>query len=232
MNRARTDSKLQLIPGRADAFPSRRLGAEVLPAFVRDGTFRKYRKKQTIFAQGEPAEEVFCIQNGRVQISVASGQGKEAVIAVLDAGNFFGQGCLTGQRLRVATATASTDCSVVRIGKAAMGRALRDNSELSAMFISDLLSRNIRVEEDLLDQLFNTSEKRLARLLLLQANFGPDALQQRVIPRISHETLASMVGTTRSRVSFFMNKFRKLGFIDYDRELEVRKSLVSVVMRD
>jgi CRP/FNR family cyclic AMP-dependent transcriptional regulator len=232
MNSARTDSKLQLIAGRADAFPSRRLGAEVFPALLRDGTLRKYRKKQVIFTQGEPAEEVFCIEKGRVQISVASRQGKEAVIAELDAGSFFGQGCLTGRRLRLATATASTDCSVVRIGKAAMGRALRDSPEFSAMFISYLLSRNIRVEEDLLDQLFNTSEKRLARLLLLQANFGTDAQAKCVIPRISHETLAKMVGTTRSRVSFFMNKFRRLGLIDYNGKLMVSRSLVSVVLHD
>ncbi len=185
-----------------------------------------------MYAQGEPADEIFYIQKGRVRLSVLSKQGKEAVIAALDPGNFFGQGCLAGQPLRVSTATAMTDCSILRLGKAAMMRALDENPEFSGKFIAYLLSRNIRVEEDLLDQLFNTSEKRLARLLLLQANFDKDGKQERVIPKISQETLAEMVGTTRSRVSFFMNKFRKLGFIAYNGEMEVRRSLLSVVLRD
>ena len=185
-----------------------------------------------MYAQGGPADEIFYIQKGRVQISAVSKQGKEAVIAVLVAGDFFGQGCLAGQLSRVSTATAATDCSILRLGKAATIRALHDDPEFSAMFIAYLLSRNIRVEEDLLDQLFNTSEKRLARLLLLQADFGKDRQRERVIPKISQETLAEMVGTTRSRVSFFMNKFRKLGLIAYNGELEVRSALISIVLRD
>ncbi len=233
MNHARTDFKLRLVSGRADAqASSSRLDAKTLLALVGGGISREYRKRQNVYAQGAPADYVFCIQKGRVRLSVVSRQGKEAVIAVLGAGDFFGQECLAGQRLRIATASAVTDCSVLRLGKAATMRALHENPEFSEMFIAYLLSRNIRVEEDLVDQLFNTSEKRLARVLLLLANFTNDGKQERVIPKISQEILAEMVGTTRSRVSFFMNKFRKLGLIDYHRELEVRRSLLRIVTHD
>jgi CRP/FNR family transcriptional regulator, cyclic AMP receptor protein len=196
------------------------------------GTNKEYRKKQTLFTQGAPADAIFYIQKGRVKISVVSNEGKEAVVAILGVGDFVGEGCLAGQPLRIATATAATDCSTLRLDKAATIRALHDNPDFSAIFINHLLSRNIRIEEDLIDQLFNSSEKRLARLLLLLANFGKDGQQQLVIPKMSQETLAEMIGTTRSRVSFFLNKFRKLGFIEYNGELEVHSSLLSVVLHD
>jgi CRP/FNR family transcriptional regulator, cyclic AMP receptor protein len=187
--------------------------AETLLAMVGGGTSKEYRKKQIIFAQGAAADDVFYIKKGRVKLSVVSKQGKEAIIAILGAAEFFGEGSLAGQPLRIATASAVTDCSILRLQKAATVHALHRNQEFSEMFIAYLLSRNIRVEEDLIDQLFNSSEKRLARLLLLLANFGKDGKQEPVIPKMSQETLAEMIGTTRSRVSFFMNKFRKLGFI-------------------
>ena len=196
------------------------------------GTFKDYRKKQVIFAQGQPAGDVFFLEKGQVGLSVASRQGKEAVVTILSLGNFFGEGCLNGQTRRIATARAMTDCSVLRMGREAMMDALRKNSRFSGMFIAHLLSRNQRVEEDLVDQLFNSSEKRLARLLLLLANFGKEGRNEQIITKISQETLAEMVGTTRSRVSFFMNRFRKLGFIDYNDGLEVHSSLLSVVLRD
>jgi CRP/FNR family cyclic AMP-dependent transcriptional regulator len=206
--------------------------SNTLLSIVGGGTSKEYQKKQVIFAQGTRADEVFFIQKGRVKLSVASKQGKEAVIAILGAGSFFGEGCLAGQPLRIATATAVTDCSALRLQKEATIRALRNNPGFSEMFIGYLLSRNIRVEEDLVDQLFNSSEKRLARLLLLLANFGKDGRHEQVIPKISQETLADMIGTTRSRVSFFMNRFRKLGFIHYNRGLEVHSSLLSIVLHD
>ena len=207
--------------------------SKTLLAIIEDqGTSKDYRKKQTLFTQGAPADAIFYIQKGRVKLSVVSNEGKEAVVAILGAGDFFGEGCLAGQPLRIATATAATDCSTLRLDKAATIRALHDHPEFSEMFIAHLLSRNIRIEEDLIDQLFNSSEKRLARLLLLLANFGKDGQQQLVIPKMSQETLAEMIGTTRSRVSFFMNKFRKLGFIEYNGDLEVHSSLLSVVLHD
>ena len=178
---------------------------KILLSIVGGGTSKEYRKKQIIFAQGAPAYEVFYIQKGRVKLSIVSKQGKEAVIAILGVGDFFGEGCLAGQPLRIATASAVTDSSTLRLEKAATIRALRNDPRFSEMFIAYLLSRNIRVEEDLVDQLFNSSEKRLARLLLLLANFGKDGKQEPVIPNMSQETLAEMIGTTRSRVSFFMN---------------------------
>jgi CRP/FNR family cyclic AMP-dependent transcriptional regulator len=205
---------------------------KTLLSVVRDGTFKEYRKKQIVFAQSAAADAVFYIHKGRVKLSVVSKQGKEAVIAILGAGDFFGEGCLAGQPLRIATASAVTDCATLRLEKAATIRALHNDPGFSEMFITYLLSRNIRVEEDLVDQLFNSSEKRLARLLLLLANFGKDGKQEPVIPKISQETLAEMIGTTRSRVSFFMNKFRELGFIHYNDRLEVHSSLLSVVLRD
>jgi len=203
-----------------------------LLSIVGGGTSREYRKKQIVFAQGAPANEMFYIQKGRVKLSVVSEQGKEAVIAILGEGEFFGEGCLAGQPLRIATASAVTDCALVRLRKAATIRALHNNPGFSELFIAYLLSRNIRVEEDLVDHLFNSSEKRLARLLLLLANFGKDGKQEVVIPKMSQETLAEMIGTTRSRVSFFMNKFRKLGFIHYNGGLAVHSSLLSIVLRD
>ena len=175
---------------------------------------------------------MFYIQRGRVKLSVVSKQGKEAVIAILGVGDFFGEGCLAGQPLRMATASAMTDCSTLRLEKAATLRALRNDPGFSQTFIAYLLSHNIKVEEDLVDQLFNSSEKRLARVLLLLANFGKDGKQELVIPKMSQETLAEMIGTTRSRVSFFMNRFRRLGFIDYNGELAVHSSLLSIVLHD
>jgi CRP/FNR family transcriptional regulator, cyclic AMP receptor protein len=195
------------------------------------GTVREYRKKATVFTQGALADAIFYIQKGKVKLSVVSQEGKEAVVAILGAGDFIGEGCLAGQPLRIATATTATDCSILRLAKAATIRALRDNRWFSERFIAHLLARNIRIEEDLIDQLFNSSEKRLARLLLLLVNFGKEG-QQLVIPKLSQAILAEMIGTTRSRVSFFMNKFRKLGFIEYNGQLEVHSSLLSVVLHD
>jgi CRP/FNR family cyclic AMP-dependent transcriptional regulator len=185
-----------------------------------------------IFTQGEPADAVFYIQDGRVKLTVVSAQGKEAVIALLDPESFFGEGCLAGQPLRMATATAFTDCMLMRVEKEAMLRTLRAEPAFSALFMAYLLSRNSRIEADLIDQLFNSSEKRLARVLLLLAHFGKEGTIEPVIPRISQETLAEMIGTTRSRVSFFLNKFRKLGFIDYNGDLRVHSSLLNVLLND
>jgi CRP/FNR family cyclic AMP-dependent transcriptional regulator len=195
-------------------------------------TVATYRRDQKVFSQGDPADSVFFIQKGKVKIYVVSEQGKEAVVALHGSGDFFGEGCLTGQPLRLATVSAITESVVMRLDKAAMVRVLRDEPTFSEMFMSFLLARNARVEEDLVDQLFNSSEKRLARLLLLMANFGKDGKPEPVIAKISQETLAEMVGTTRSRVSTFMNKFRKLGFIQYNGDLEVHNSLLSVVLHD
>ena len=205
-------------------------------ARVGDGrSITEYRKGQTIFSQGDPSDAVFYIQKGRVKLTVVSEQGKEAVIAVLGADEFFGEGCLAGQPLRIATVTAMTDSVIVRLEKAAIIRVLHDEPAFSETFIAYLLSRSIRVEADLVDQLFNSSEKRLARMLLLLANFGKEGKPEPVIARISQETLAEMIGTTRSRVSFFMNKFRKLGFIAYssiEDGIEVHSSLLNVVLHD
>ena len=195
-------------------------------------TVATYRKDQNVFSQGEPADAVFFIQTGKVKAYVVSEQGKEAVVALHGSGDFFGEGCLTGQPLRLATVSAITESVVMRLDKAAMARLLRDEPKFSEMFISFLLARNARVEEDLVDQLFNSSEKRLARLLLLLANFGKEGKPEPVIAKISQETLAEMVGTTRSRVSTFMNKFRKLGFIQYNGDLQVHNSLLNVVLHD
>jgi CRP/FNR family cyclic AMP-dependent transcriptional regulator len=191
-----------------------------------------YRRKQVIFAQGDPADAVFYVQKGRVKLTVVSKQGKEAVIALLGPDNFFGEGCLAGQPLRMSTATANEDTTLLRLRKKAMVRLLRADPRFSELFTAHLLSRNIRFEEDLIDQLFNSSEKRLARILLLLAHFGKDGKRELVIPKISQETLAGMVGTTRSRVSHFMNKFRELGFIDYNGGMLVHSSLLNVVLYD
>jgi CRP-like cAMP-binding protein len=191
-----------------------------------------FAKKQTIFVQDDPSDAVFYIQEGKVKLTVVSTIGKEATIAILNEGDFFGEGCLTGQALRLCCATAMTDCSVMRIGKDAMLEVLHREHAFSDMFVAHLLTRNIRYEEDLVDQLFNSSEKRLARILLLLAHFGKEGKPEVAIPTISQETLAEMVGTTRSRVSFFMNRFRKLGFIRYNGELEVHSSLLNIVLHD
>ncbi len=184
-----------------------------------------YRKNRKIFAQGDVADSVLYVQEGQVKLSIISERGKEAVVALHNKGDFFGEGCLSGQPLRLATATATTDCVITRLDKATVIRVLHDEPKFSEMFLTYILARNARVEEDLVDQLFNSSEKRLARLLLLMANFGKEGRPEPVIAKISQETLAEMVGTTRSRVSFFMNKFRKLGFIEYNGDLKVHNSL-------
>ena len=195
-------------------------------------TISKYRKDQIVFSQGDRADAVFYVQKGKVKVTVVSDQGKEAVVAILGADEFCGEGCLAGQPLRMSTATAMTDSAIVLIPKQAMIRALHEDAAFAETFTTYLLSRNIRFEEDLVDQLFNSSEKRLARILLLLANFGKEGRPEPVVPKISQETLAEMVGTTRSRVSFFMNKFRKLGFIEYNGRLEVHSSLLHVVLHD
>jgi CRP/FNR family cyclic AMP-dependent transcriptional regulator len=195
-------------------------------------TIAEVPKKRTIFAQGDSADSVFYIQRGKVKLTVVSEIGKEAAIGILNEGDFFGEGCLTGQARRMCSATAMTDCRVMRIDKNSMMDVIHRERAFSDMFVEYLLTRNIRYEEDLVDQLFNSSEKRLARILLLLAHFGKDGKPEVAIPKISQETLAEMVGTTRSRVNFFMNKFRKLGFVRYNGELEVHSSLLNVVLHD
>jgi CRP/FNR family transcriptional regulator, cyclic AMP receptor protein len=195
-----------------------------------------YPKNQSIFRQGDPADAIFHIQKGKIKLTVVSKQGKEAVVAILSAGDFFGEGCLAGQPQRMASATTMSECSIMRLEKASVIRLLHDQPAFSEVLLHHMLSRNIRIEEDLVDQLFNSSEKRLARVLLLLANFGKEGKPEPVIPKISQETLAEIVGTTRSRVSFFMNRFRKLGFIQYDGQynsgLEVHSSLLNVILHD
>ena len=195
-------------------------------------TIVKYRKDQLVFSQGEPADAVFYIQKGKVKITVVSSQGKEAVVAILGSDDFFGEGCLAAQPRRIATVATMMDSTIMRLEKAAVLRVIHDEPAFSEMFIPHLLARTIRVEEDLVDQLFNSSEKRLARLLLLLANFGKDGKPEPVIAKIRQETLAEMVGTTRARVSYFMNKFRKLGFIDYNGGIEVHSSLLNMVLHE
>ena len=192
----------------------------------------KHRKGEIVFSQGEAADSVFYLQQGKVKLTIVSPQGKEAVVAILNASDFFGEGCLAGQRRRIMTATMMSDASVVHIKRTAITRVLHDEPAFSEMFIAHLLSRTIRVEADLVDQLFNSSEKRLARLLLLLANFGKDTKPEPMIAKISQETLAEMIGTTRSRVSFFMNKFRKLGLIEYNGGIKVNTSLLNLVLHD
>lgn len=202
-------------------------------AKIGDGrTVLTSRKKQTIFSQGDAADAVFYIQTGKVKLTVVSKQGKEAVVAMLEAGAFFGESCLIGQVVRLATATALEASSILRIAKETMLRMLSEEPSFSKFFTTYLLSHSMRIEEDLVDQLFNSSEKRLARALLLLARFGKEGEPQACIPNISQETLAEMIGTTRSRVSFFMNKFRKLGFIEYNGTLNVHSSLLNIVLHD
>jgi CRP/FNR family transcriptional regulator, cyclic AMP receptor protein len=192
----------------------------------------RYQREQPIFRQGDAADAVFYIQKGKVQITVVSEQGKEGVIAILETGEFFGEGCLAGQPLHMATASAMAECAIVRIEKDTMIRALRDEPTFAQLFMAFLLSRNVQIEADLVDQLFNSSEKRLARVLLLLAHFGKDGKMETVIPQINQEVLAAKVGTTRSRINFFMNKFRKLGFIEYNGTLKVHSSLLNVIVHD
>jgi CRP-like cAMP-binding protein len=191
-----------------------------------------YKKDDQVFSQGDGAEAVYYIQRGKIKLTVVSQQGKEAVVAILGASAFFGEGCLAGQPHRMATATTMSDCAVMRLEKSAVVEVLHKEPAFSELFLKYVLSRNARIEEDLVDQLFNSSEKRLARVLLLLANFGEEGEPEAVIPKVSQETLAEIVGTTRSRVSFFMNRFRKQGFIEYNGELRIHSSLLKVVLHD
>ena len=195
-------------------------------------TIKDYRKNRRIFAQGDPADALFYIQDGKIKLTVVSQQGKEAVVALLGPGDFFGEGCLAGQVRRMATATALSVCSLMRLEKEAVSRALHNHPTFSELFLRYVLSRNIRIEEDLVDQLFNSTEKRLARVLLLLANYGKEGKPEPVIPKLSQETLAEIIGTTRSRVNFFMNRFRKLGFIHYNGGLQVHSSLLNLILHD
>ncbi|MGA2923224.1 MAG: Crp/Fnr family transcriptional regulator [Candidatus Sulfotelmatobacter sp.] len=203
-----------------------------LSTIDRGRTIATVPKKQAIFVQGDSSDAVFYIQRGRVKLTVVAKSGKEATLGILNEGVFFGEGCLAGQPVRMCSATAETDCSLMRVDKKSMMEVIHREPAFSDMFVSYLLTRNIRYEEDLVDQLFNSSEKRLARILLLLAHFGKDGKPEVAIPKISQETLAEMVGTTRGRVNFFMNRFRKLGFVRYNGELEVHSSLLNVVLHD
>jgi CRP/FNR family cyclic AMP-dependent transcriptional regulator len=195
-------------------------------------TIVEYGKDDVVFAQGDAADTIYYIQKGRLKVVVISEQGKEAVVGMLEPGQFFGEGCMNGHSVRIATTTAMEACLVTAISKTAMLAVLHNEPKFSELFMAHLLTRNSRIEEDLIDQLFNSSEKRLARLLLLLANFGKEGTPQPISPNISQETLAEMIGTTRSRVSFFMNKFRKLGFISYNGKIEVHSSLLNAVLYD
>ena len=195
-------------------------------------TILEFQKNQNVFEQGDIADTVFYIQKGKVKLTVLSEQGKEAVVAILEPGQFFGEGCMNGHARRIATTTAMEDCLITAITKTAMIAALHDEPKFSELFMAYLLTRNSRIEEDLIDQLFNSSERRLARLLLLLANFGKEGSSQPISPNVSQETLAEMIGTTRSRVSYFMNKFRKLGLIDYNGNIVVHNSLLSAVLHE
>lgn len=216
------------IKGKEPAFNPRTFLSKV----GRGRTLADYRLNQVIFAQGDAADAIFYIQKGKVKLTVVSHRGKEAVVAILGPGEFFGEGCLAGQVKRMATASAMSAASVARIEKAVAVRVLHQEQAFTEVFVQHLLARSIRIEEDLVDQLFNSSEKRLARVLLLLANFGKEGKPDTVIAKISQQTLAEIVGTTRSRVSFFMNKFRKLGFVSYNGHLEVHSSLLNVVLHD
>ena len=195
-------------------------------------TREKYKRGQVIFRQGDPADAVYYIDKGKVHITVASKQGKEGVIAILEPGEFFGEGCLAGQPVHMATASAMAEAAVVKIDKNSMIRLLHEQPHFSKLFMGFLLSRNVQIEADLVDQLFNSSEKRLARVLLLLAHFGKDGKMEPVIPNVSQDLLAARVGTTRSRINFFMNKFRKLGFIEYNGTLKVNSALLNVIVHD
>jgi CRP/FNR family cyclic AMP-dependent transcriptional regulator len=233
IQKVRMESRLKSgqAPMKAKARPS--FDPKLFLAKIGEGrSVADYGKKQKVFLQGDPADAVFYVQNGRVKLTVVSKQGKEAVVAILGPGDFFGEGCMAGQPLRMATAIAMSECSIMRLAKAAMVQVLHGEPTFSELFLHHVLFRNIRIEEDLVDQLFNSSEKRLARVLLLLANFGKEDTTDLVVPQMSHEMLAEIIGTTRSRVSFFMNRFRKLGFIHYNGGLQVHRSLLNVVLHD
>ena len=202
------------------------------PEWAKEKRYRDIATDQIVFSQGQVADAVFYIQQGKIKLTVVSEQGKEAVVAILGPGHFFGEGCLNGHPRRIATTRAIDECVITRLQKATMIDTIHNEPEFSELFMSYLLTRNSRIEEDLIDQLFNSSEKRLARLLLLLANFGKEGKPEPIVGKFSQETLAEMIGTTRSRVSFFMNKFRKLGFIEYNGKLEVHNSLLNVVLYD
>ncbi len=205
----------------------------VFTGVFRGKTVIEYATNRSIFRQGQPADSLFYLRRGKVKLTVMSRQGKEAIVAILSPGEFFGEGCLAGQPLRMATAIAMTDCTLDKIEKPLMARMLHEQHDVSELFVTHLLSRNIRYEADLVDQLFNSSEKRLARILLMLAHFGKESRAEIVVPRVNQDTLAQMVGTTRSRVSYFMNKFRRLGFIDYDDDgLTVHSALLSIVLHE
>jgi CRP/FNR family transcriptional regulator, cyclic AMP receptor protein len=207
--------------------------AQVFFAKVGDGkSILQFKKGQNVFVQGDRADTVYYIQKGRIKLTVLSDHGKEAVVGILGPGQFFGEGCMNGHRLRISTTTAMENCVITAITKTAMIAALHDEPQFSELFMAYLLTRNSRIEEDLIDQLFNSSERRLARLLLLLAHFGKEGIPQPISPSISQETLAEMIGTTRSRVNFFMNKFRRLGLIDYNGHIEVHNSLLSAVLHE
>jgi CRP-like cAMP-binding protein len=237
-SRTKTDTVVGLLPDKKVRSPaagtlSTLFNPKTFLAKVGKGkTTSQTSKQQLIFSQGDAADAVFYIQAGRVKLTVLSQQGKEAVVGVLECGSFFGEGCLVGQRVCMATATALDASTIVRIEKAAMVRVLHDESSFSELFTAYLLARNARIQADLVDHLFNSSEKRLARVLLLLAHYGKEGQPEPVIPKISQDTLANMVGTTRSRVSFFLNKFRRLGFIDYKGRMEVHSSLLNIILHD
>ncbi len=237
-SRTKTDTVVGLLPDkkvRSPAAGSRGISFNpktFLAKVGRGKTTLQTSKRQLIFSQGDSADAVFYIQAGRVKLTVVSQQGKEAVVGVLEDGSFFGEGCLVGQLVCMATATALDASTIVRIEKAAMVRVLHEESSFSELFMAYLLSRNARIQADLVDHLFNSSEKRLARILLLLAHYGKEGKPEPVIPKISQDTLANMVGTTRSRVSLFLNKFRKLGFIHYNGRMEVHSSLLNIVLHD
>jgi CRP-like cAMP-binding protein len=215
-------------PKREERFDPR----EFLARVGKGRTISEYAKNALVFSQGAVADAIFYLQKGKVKLSVVSNRGKEAVIAILGAGEFLGEGCLAGQQIRMSTASALCECKIVRLERAIVIQMLQDDPAFSELFIHYLLSRNARIEEDLVDQLFNSSEKRLARVLLLLARFGKEGEPETVIPKMSQETLAEIVGTTRSRISFFMNRFRKLGFIEYNGELRIHGSLLNIVLHD
>jgi len=218
----------------AAAWKRRKFDPKIFLSTINGGRkIEAFAKTHTIFSQGDSSDAVFYIKEGKIKLTVVSEIGKEATIGILNEGDFFGEGCLAGQPLRLCSATAMTDCSVMQIDKKSMMQVLHREHAFSDMFVAYLLTRNVRYEEDLVDQLFNSSEKRLARLLLLLAHFGKEGKPEAVIPKMSQETLAEMIGTTRSRVSFFMNRFRKLGFVDYDESgFQVHSSLLNVVLHD
>ena len=237
-SRTKTNIVVGLIPNGKIQKPAARIRAtpfspETFLAKVGQGkTTLQASKEQLIFSQGDSADAVFYLQAGRVKLTVVSQQGKEAVVGVLEHGSFFGEGCLAGQLACMATATALNASTIVRIEKAAMIRVLHDESSFSELFMAYVLSRNVRIQADLVDHLFNSAEKRLARILLMMAHYGKEGKPEPVIPKITQDTLADMVGTTRSRVSLFLNKFRKLGFIHYNGRMEVHSSLLNIVLHD